>query len=114
MKIKWLIILSAFLVSCSTNETNNYVLSDDALIEVFCEIHLMDAAARQGVIKNNRNNFIKYKQYKAILLEHKIELNRFDSTLIYLSHNPDKFVELYEKVELRLIEKLKSYSDPGE
>lgn len=114
MKNIWLIALGCTFFSCSPKNINTYVLNDDELIDIFCEIHIIDAAARQGVLKNNRNNVIKYKQFKAILLKYNLERNRFDSTLIYLSQHPNKFVKLYEKVELRLVKDLKSYSESEE
>ena len=114
MKKKSLIIFVVFFISCSGDEVNNYIVTDEELIEVFCEFHLIDAAAKQGVLKNNRNNLIKHKQFKAILVKHKIEHKRFDSTLSYLSQRPKKFVKLYEKVERRLDEDLNNYTEPEE
>ena len=114
MKINCFLFFILLLFSCSRDEVNNYILTDEELISVFSDFHLIDAAAKQGVLKNNRNNLIKHKQFKAILKKYQIENERFDSTLSYLSQHPNKFVKLYEKVERKLVEDLNTYKEPEE
>ncbi len=99
------LILST-LISCSEKEINKYIIPQEALIPMLCDFHIFDAASKQGVISNNRNNFVRHQQYNSILLKYKVERAKFDSTINYYSHRPEEHKTLYQKVEARLIEKL--------
>ena len=99
-------LFSLFLISCSSNEINLYIIPQEKLIPMLCDFHIFDAAARQGVIANNRNNLVRHKHYKSILTKYKIKRARFDSTLNYYSFRPEEYKIIYEKVEFELIKKL--------
>lgn len=98
--------LYLLIISCSKNEKNTYIIPQKDLIPILCDFHIFDAAARQGLIKNNRNNLIRHKQYKSILSKYKMERTRFDSTINYYSQRPEEHKLLYQKVETQLIKKM--------
>ncbi|MAW65429.1 MAG: hypothetical protein CMD18_04450 [Flavobacteriales bacterium] len=99
-------LFSIFLISCSSKEINLYIIPQETLIPMLCDFHIFDAAARQGVIANNRNNLVRHKHYKSILKKYNIKRAKFDSTLIYYSFRPKEHKILYEKVESELNKKL--------
>lgn len=95
-----------FIIACSEKDVNNYIIPKEELIPILCDFHIFDAASKQGVISNNRNNLVRHKHYKSILIKHKIERTKFDSTLKYYSFRPKEHKKLYEKVESELIKRL--------
>jgi len=74
------------------------------MIEVLKDFHITDAASKQGVISNNRNNYIRNQHYLSILSKHDIEKERFDSTIIYYSEKPEEFKKLYDLLENEMIQ----------
>ena len=114
LKTYYFLFLSTFLLSCEENKPNDFILSEEQLVPILADFHLIDAAAKQGVLQNNRNNFIRHKQYKSILHHHKVEEERFDSTLNYFSNHLDQFSEIYQKVEQKLVEDLSKYQESEE
>lgn len=99
-------VFISIVLSCSKKETNTYIIPQDKLIPMLCDFHIFDAASKQGVISNNRNNLVRHQHYKSILLKYKIERSKFDSTITYYSQRPEEHKILYQKVEAKLIEKL--------
>ncbi|MBI33847.1 MAG: hypothetical protein CMP67_00605 [Flavobacteriales bacterium] len=99
-------LITLLCFCCSTTETNEYIIPEEQLILMLCDFHIIDAAAKQGVISNNRNNLVRHKHYKSILKKHQIERVKFDSTIIYYSLRPEKNIKLYQKVEAELIKRL--------
>ena len=73
---------------------------------MLCDFHIFDAASKQGVISNNRNNLFRHQHYNSILVKYKIERSKFDSTISYYSQRPEEHKILYQKVEASLVEKL--------
>ena len=104
-KIQTFLIL-ALIISCSKKETNKYIIPQEELIPILCDFHIFDAASKQGIISNNRNNLFRHQHYNSILLKYKVERARFDSTINYYSQRPEEHKALYQKVEAKLIEKL--------
>ena len=51
--------LFILLFSCSRDEVNNYILTDQDLINVFSDFHLIDAAAKQGVLSLYQEGLIQ-------------------------------------------------------
>ncbi len=99
-------LFSLILLACSSKEINHFIIPQEKLIPMLCDFHIFDAAARQGVIANNRNNLVRHKHYKSILTKYNIKRARFDSTLNYYSFRPKEHKIIYEKVESELIKKL--------
>lgn len=107
--IKFLFLISIFFISCSEEtEVNNYVLNQEQLVEVLYDFHLIDAASKQGVISNNRNNQIKHAQYKGILEKHNIGKAKFDSSMTYWINQPEMLKVIYEELENKLNDKHKA------
>tara|TARA_Y100001968_G_C18900978_1_gene500669 strand:- start:31 stop:372 length:342 start_codon:yes stop_codon:yes gene_type:complete len=100
------ILICVLIFSCSSKEINNYIIPQEELIPILCDFHIFDAASKQGVISNNRNNLVRHQHYNSILLKYKVERSRFDSTINYYSQRPEEHRILYQKVESKLIEKL--------
>ena len=99
-------IYCLFIFSCSQKEKNKFIIPQEKLIPMLCDFHIFDAAAKQGVINNNRNNFVRHQQYKSILIKYDVKRAKFDSTIRYYSKRPIDHKSLYKKVESELIKKL--------
>ena len=99
-------LFSLFIIACSEKNINKYIIPQEKLIPILCDFHIFDAASKQGIIPNNRNNLVRHKHYKSILKKYKIEKTKFDSTLKYYSFRPKEYKIIYEKVESELIKKL--------
>tara|TARA_B100000768_G_C11205232_1_gene343532 strand:- start:328 stop:669 length:342 start_codon:yes stop_codon:yes gene_type:complete len=99
-------ILIVFFVSCTNKEANIFIVPEDILIPMLCDFHILDAASKQGVISNNRNNLVRHSQYNSILLKYNIERSRFDSTIQYYTQRPIEYKALYEIVASKIINKL--------
>tara|TARA_B100000401_G_scaffold239603_1_gene162475 strand:+ start:2632 stop:2973 length:342 start_codon:yes stop_codon:yes gene_type:complete len=99
-------LICILILSCSQKETNTYIIPQEELIPMLCDFHIFDAASKQGVISNNRNNLVRHQHYNSILLKYKVERSKFDSTISYYSQRPEEHKILYQKVEAQLIEKL--------
>ncbi len=107
------ILLILFSIACSPKEeTNNYVIEKEKLINILYYMHVIDASSKQGVIDNNRNNLVKHRQYKGILIKYDVDRARFDSTMSYYTKRPDQMKVIYEKVEAKIIRKFDSYDPP--
>ena len=100
------LLLALLIASCSDKEVNNYIIPQEQLIPALVDFHIVDAASKQGVISNNRNNYIRHSHYNGILESFRIERARFDSTMRYYAERPEEHKLLYEKVEAQLIKKL--------
>ena len=113
LKIGFVSLLVLVLVSCgdkvnvSSDFDGDFIISEDSLILLLKDIHIVDAAAKQNVLPNNSNNQVKYKQYKAVLEKHQISRARFDSTIVMYTRHGEKFDALYEKVVEKLTEEEK-------
>lgn len=99
-------ILIVFFVSCTNKEANIFIVPEDILIPMLCDFHILDAASKQGVISNNRNNLVRHSHYNSILLKYNIERSRFDSTIQYYTQRPIEYKALYEFVASKIINKL--------
>lgn len=103
-RIIYITFLITLIISCSQeNIPPKSLLSKEQLIEVLYDFHFVDAASKQSIIANNRNNKIKHAQYKGVLEHHKISKEQFDSTLNYYISIPEELKVIYEKVEQKFI-----------
>ncbi len=108
MKILFkLSLFSLFIIACSEKNINKDIIPQEKLIPILCDFHIFDAAAKQGVIGNNRNNLVRHKHYKSILKKYNIRRAKFDSTIKFYSLRPKEYKILYKKVESEVIKKLK-------
>ncbi len=106
LKQSFLFAIIISILSCTENKNvpNTYIIPEEKMIEILKDFHITDAASKQGVISNNRNNYIRNQQYLSILSKHEIEKARFDSTIIYYSERPEDFKKLYDRLENEMIQ----------
>ena len=105
-KILTTALILALFLSCTRKEINKYIVPQKELIPMLCDFHILDAASKQGVISNNRNNLVRHSHYNSILLKYNIERSRFDSTIQYYTQRPIEYKALYEFVASKIINKL--------
>lgn len=108
-KITALLFFAGVLVlqSCGSSEEEQAfartdIIQRDSLLNLLVDLHLTDAAAKQGVFENNANNYTKYRHFKGVLELHEISKARFDSTLTVYTRYPQQFESLYYEVIERL------------
>ena len=100
MKIFWIPILIIAFLACGEHkkEAPSNLISEDALIALLADFHLMDAAAKQNIITNNHKTLVKHKQYLGVLKKHGFSRAQFDSTIQYNIQYPEVFKKLYDDV----------------
>ena len=114
MKFFWILSLIILFLSCEENQKKapSNLISEDELIPLLADFHIMDAAAKQNIITNNHKTLVKHKQYLGILKKHGFSKAQFDSTIQYNIQYPGEFKKLYEKVGAYLkLEKEKIQTD---
>ena len=51
LKTYYFLFLSTFLLSCEENKPNDFILSEEQLVPILADFHLIDAAAKQECYK---------------------------------------------------------------
>lgn len=116
LKVCLVAVTVMLMISCGSDNNSSQdfdraiIISEDSLVALLKDIHIVDAAAKQNVIPGNSNNHVKYGEYKMVLKKHEISKMRFDSTIDLYTRNGKKFDALYERVikELKEMETVQS------
>lgn len=109
--IKFLILVSLLNTGCVKNNTSelgtiaaNYLVEEDTLATILCEMALTESALNQNVQNYSSAKFDSVYNFNA-LVSHNVSKERFDSTLYYYSKHPDDYKTLYELVLEKLNQK---------
>lgn len=109
--IKYLILILILNTGCFKNNTSesnkiadNYMVQEDTLATILCEMALTESALNQNVQNYSSAKFDSVYNFNA-LVSHHVSKERFDSTLYYYSKNPDDYKTLYELVLEKLNQK---------
>lgn len=92
------ILIIAIFSSCSRRP--HYVIPEDKMVDVLCDIRLAEAIYRDG----NRFNTNKKKDalVAGVLEKHKITQAELDSSLLWYSDNMDQYMNITDSVASRL------------
>lgn len=102
----FLLTLSMLLASCQEKEpeTPSYLLSEDQMVDVMVDMHLLETAQNLKLMGADTTNR-KYQQYfNAIFESHETSKADFDSSLFYYSTKTDQMNAIYDKVLEELYE----------
>lgn len=83
------------------------LIPEDKLVPLLADFHIVDAAAKKNLIRNNAVNKVKHEQYLGVLELHGFTKAEFDSTIEFHTHQPGEFKLIYEKVDAFLKSKKK-------
>jgi hypothetical protein len=85
-------------------KTESLPLGEDTLVEVLVDVHTAEAAM-SGLTAIERDT-LAHRFYQDIFLLHQVSQTDFDTSMAILLRNPERFGEIYEKVEAKLDAKL--------
>lgn len=93
------ILLLALLTAC--NQRPDYVLSDKAMEDLLIDIHKTEAVMAVNPNKY-RNSDSKRAMRQAVFMRHNTSQAEFDSSLVWYGAHLDDYMDIYERVIIRL------------
>ncbi|MDE6769407.1 MAG: DUF4296 domain-containing protein [Muribaculaceae bacterium] len=100
-----ILILSGLLAS-GCKEQKEKVLSEREMVDLIVDLKLAEAYANSQLSGPNPSEQ-RRELAKSVLAEHNVTQEQLDTTLGWYGRNLDKYAELYEKVDKRLLDKRK-------
>ena len=94
-----LLLCVLMLVGCS--KTPDYVISENAMVELLSDLYKAEAMMEDDNSKYNSDSS-KLVLRQSVFLKHNVDQEKFDTSLIWYAHNLD----VYGKVNEDVIEKL--------
>lgn len=101
------------LIASGCDKRPKNVLSDKEMVEVIADLKLAEAYANSQIHGSGTADK-REELAKSVLASHGVTQEELDSTLGWYGRNLDKYSELYEKVDKRLLEKKKKLLKDGE
>lgn len=106
--MKWIIILLFLnLSSCQflIGKNDGNILKPEKMVDLLAEVHIAEAMALEEKIADvHLKNLIQKAYFQSVLDKNKISKEQFDATVLYYNQHPDLYLELYEKVMIKLTE----------
>lgn len=92
------IALGLLLIGCSKKSKEEKLMSEDQLVHLLADMHVIDAlmmrTVNRGMIKNREvDNY-----YKGVLVKYNITRSEFDSIYNYYSQDYGRLEKIYDKV----------------
>lgn len=75
------------------------VLSQDKMVDVLLDVHIVEAAIR--TLDSNSKRIEKQEYYNEMFAHHGITKEQFDKSLDWYSHHPSRLVEIYDAVRVK-------------
>lgn len=75
------------------------VLSQDKMVDVLLDVHIVEAAIR--TLDSNSKRIEKQEYYNGMFAHHGITKEQFDKSLDWYSHHPSRLVEIYDAVRVK-------------
>lgn len=109
--VHWYIaILVLWFASCDNPEPKpKNMLSDEELVKVLTELHLVEARADLMDIPQDSLRPLLENRYEEIFVELGVDTAAFNATFAYYEHNPAQMDSLYQKVVDNLVEREANY-----
>ena len=82
----------------------DYVLSEDKMVDVMVDMHLVETALNLKIMVPDSNNSKYDQQFESIFISNEISKSTFDSSLYYYSTQTGQMNAIYDKVLERLSE----------
>ena len=104
MKRLVFILLIVLAYSCEepVDPAPSNLIEEEVFIETLKDIHILDAAFRQKVIKEDYPNQKLPAYYDQVFLKHNVTREAFDSSFTYYSHHPEKMAAINKEIENRI------------
>ena len=93
-------ILCLFCASCGNSnkiKIPKYVLSQDTMIDVLADIHLVKASQQLGMIIDTADTG-KFTSFEYVWKKHHITEDQYKKSLDFYTHNPSILDSIYENV----------------
>jgi len=103
LRILSLLIL-LFVLSCSCNKKPDadLLIPDDKLVPVLIDLHLVYAVQTTQEFRKLANQYDSIDVHSDIFRKHDITKEQLDTTLSYLSRNPQDLLDIYDEVIMHL------------
>lgn len=91
--------------SCSTDKAPDYLISEDDVVPILVDVHLIDAYFYEMYEPAYLEEYMSDSMsiaYSAIFEKHGVTADRFTKSIDYYSDRPETFRAIYEKVILQL------------
>jgi len=98
------LLVFLFLVSCSSKDKPDarLLIPDDKLVPVLVDLHLVYALQTTQEFRGLVNQYDSIDVHSDIFSKHNITKTQLDSTLSYLSRNPQDLLDIYDEVIMQL------------
>lgn len=100
------ILLLSGLLASGCKQQKEKVLSEKEMVDLIVDLKLAEAYANTQLTGPNPSEQ-RRELAKSVLAEHNVTQEQLDTTLGWYGRNLDKYAELYEKVDKRLLQKRK-------
>jgi hypothetical protein len=92
----------AFIISSCTKQIEVLPISEPELIKILADIHLAEAAFQN--LSTSTKDTLAYQYYDQVYQIHEVEKENVDSCIAILNRNPERFYNIYAKVQEFLLE----------
>jgi len=98
MKFLFYISFLLFLVACNSHNKPSNILSEEKMMSLLMDLHIVDAAGRQSIIEYNGNTLVKNKQVLEVLQKHNLTIQDFNQNLEFYINDIEKFDAFYDRI----------------
>jgi len=113
LRIVTLVVL-LFVLSCSSfrKPDADLLIPDDKLVPVLVDLHLVYALQTTREFRKLANQYDSIDVHSEIFKKHNITKAQLDTTLSYLSRNPQNLLDIYDEVIMNLNQMQDSIDKP--
>jgi len=112
-KLSIVILVIGLLFSCASNETPDYVIPQEEMIDIIVDIHIIDGmmtvhTVRREILRQKTSNL-----YDEVFARYGYTRSDFDTSIYYYSLNINDYDEMYKEVLNKLSEKEAKIKEEG-
>ena len=100
--VSLLVLLLLISCSCKNKPDADLLIPDDKLVPVLVDLHLVYALQTTQEFRQLANQYDSIDAHSDIFKKHDITKTQLDTTLSYLSKNPQDLLDIYNKVIMQL------------
>jgi len=99
-----LLLMISLLLSCTPHKkpASELLIPDDKIVPVLIDLHIVYALQTTREFRDLANKYDSIDVHSGIFDKHGITKEQLDSTLSYLSKNPQKLLDIYDEVIMEL------------
>lgn len=102
MRFFYLFLFSILLLTSCVKQSEKLPIAEPELIKILADIHLAEAAFQN--LSSSAKDTLAYQYYDQIYQIHEVKKENVDSCLAIMNREPERFYEIYAKVQDFLLE----------